>query len=229
MIILQSHHGIDRHLRSVVCLLMVFVSNSGCPADDPAVKTRVSPPGEPQHEIAPSPDSTPASGQQHSSSIVEDYLQSASLRSPAHHSFAAIVREPRLFTAGQRNAEIIIQFSGKSRYAVTVNGTEHQVFGSELHLHTSISRRSGAEVRISVRNLGLPPEVQLGANALTVSEQVGVRRENVTNLSVMRLQTTDGPVIKNPDDEGVECRPELRILLHAGDRVRISAETSQTE
>lgn len=229
MIILQSHHGIDRHLRSVVCLLMVFVSSSNCPADDPADKTRVPPPGEPQHEIAPSPDSTPASGRQHSSSLVEDYLQSASLLSPAHHSFAAVVREPRLFTAGQRKAEIVIQFSGKSRYAVTVNGTEHQVFGTELHLHTSISRRSGAEVRISVRHLGLPPEVQLGANALTVSEKVGMLREKVKNLSVMRLQTADGPVIENPNDECDEFRPELCILLHAGDRVRISAQTHETE
>jgi hypothetical protein len=125
-----------------------------------------------------------------------------------------------LFTAGQRNAEILIQFESKSRYAVTVNGTEHQVFGSELHLHTSISRPGGAEVRISARHLGLAPEVQLGANALTFSEQAGGQKNNIENVSTMRLQAGDS--------EDSHSRTELCILLHAGDRVRISARTSQT-
>ena len=216
---LQPCLGIDHFLRCVVCLLTVLFSSTFCLADWAEDKAKTATPEAPGQETAPSPESLPTPRQQYSTSHGEDSLSALPIPT-ARHTLSAVVREPRLLTAGQRNAEIVIQFESKSRYAVTVNGTEHHVFGSELHLHTSISRRSGAEVKISARHLGLAPEVQLGANALTFSEQAGERKSNIENVSTMLLQAGD--------IEHSHSTPELCILLHAGDRVRISARPSQT-
>lgn len=216
---LQPCLGIDHFFRCVVCLLTVLFSSNCCLADGAEDKTKTSSPEAPGQETAPSPESLQPPRQLYSTSNGEDSLSALPIPT-ARHTLSAVVRKPRLFTAGQRNAEIVIQFESKSRYAVTVNGTEHQVFGSELHLHTSISQRSGAEVRISARHLGLAPEVQLGANALTFLEQAGERKSNIANVSTMRLQAGDS--------KDSHPTPELCILLHAGDRVRISARTSQT-
>ncbi len=221
---LRSCHVFDRPFRSVVCLLMVVIAGGHCGADEPAS-------GVPQKETAPSPESPRAMGQQQTALPTTDSLD-APMLSPFAHSRAAVVREPRLFTAGQRNAEIVIQFPGRSRYSVTVNGTEHQVFGSQLHLRTSISRRTGAEVRISVRHLGLAPEVQLGANALTLSEPVGDPKTIVDNVSIMRLQAGDGFDLQTQtagSDSPKSAMSELCIVLHAGSVVRISALTPQGE
>lgn len=224
MNILQSRHCIDRYFQSVICVLMVLSSCSSSFADEPADKTKTSSPGVSVQEIAPSPVLSLGAGQQASTSMVEDSLSGFPLP-PATYTPAAVVRQPRLLTAGQRVAEIVIQFPGKSRYAVTVNGTEHRVSGSELHLRTSISQRTGAEVRISVRHLGLAPEVQLGANALKFSETVRARESSEDNKSIMRLQADDGSNIESQADRNNERQSELCILLHAGDRVRISATT----